>query len=344
VSYEVRAVILTSYVEVARFVGLDPYEMLRTARISPFLLEDPETRLPAERVVELLENSAIKSGCMTFGLLMSEGRSFENLGPLSLLLEHLPTVRDVTLEMADFRRHMHDLLSINLEEEGDTAVIRLDFVPYLAGSQLVDMSVSHAYRIFSGVSGGRWMPSAAHFIHEAPDDLHPFRRFFPCPVEFGCGFNGLSCPRSAMTIPNPGANAALARAAEQLLKRVAPIPEDAAVSDRVRRAIALLLPTGRATLEQVATNMDLSPRALQRRLEKERHSFASLLSETRRELALRYLINTERSITSVADLTGYGSLSAFGRWFATEFGMSPQLWRSENFKERYGSRGGQRLE
>ena len=31
----VRAVSLTNYVEVARFAGLDPYEMLRSARITP---------------------------------------------------------------------------------------------------------------------------------------------------------------------------------------------------------------------------------------------------------------------------------------------------------------------
>ena len=41
---QMRAVTLTSYLEVARFVGLDPFEMLREVGISPQFLDDPENR------------------------------------------------------------------------------------------------------------------------------------------------------------------------------------------------------------------------------------------------------------------------------------------------------------
>ena len=37
---QVRAAALTNYIDVARFVGLDPYAMLKRARISPALLEE----------------------------------------------------------------------------------------------------------------------------------------------------------------------------------------------------------------------------------------------------------------------------------------------------------------
>jgi transcriptional regulator GlxA family with amidase domain len=32
----------------------------------------------------------------------------------------------------------------------------------------------------------------------------------------------------------------------------------------------------------------------------------------------------------VAELTGYASPSAFGRWFASEFGVAPREWREMN--------------
>ena len=41
---QVRAAALTNYVEVARFVGLDPYAMFRRRKISPEPLADPEQR------------------------------------------------------------------------------------------------------------------------------------------------------------------------------------------------------------------------------------------------------------------------------------------------------------
>ena len=39
---QMRAATLTGYIEVARHVGLDPYELLRQAGISPNFLDDPE--------------------------------------------------------------------------------------------------------------------------------------------------------------------------------------------------------------------------------------------------------------------------------------------------------------
>jgi AraC-like DNA-binding protein len=36
-----------------------------------------------------------------------------------------------------------------------------------------------------------------------------------------------------------------------------------------------------------------------------------------------------QSVTTIAEQLGYASPSAFTRWFAAEFGVSPQAWRNE---------------
>ena len=77
-----------NYFEVARFVGLDPYRMLRTAGIDPASLADPDAQIPGRPVGNLLEESARESGCMGFGLLMAESRTLASLGAISLLLRH----------------------------------------------------------------------------------------------------------------------------------------------------------------------------------------------------------------------------------------------------------------
>jgi AraC-like DNA-binding protein len=92
---------------------------------------------------------------------------------------------------------------------------------------------------------------------------------------------------------------------------------------------ALLLPAGRATLEQVGENLGLHPRALQRLLEREGRTFATLLNEVRRELALRYLSSSTHQVTAIAQMTGYAAPSSFTRWFCAEFGVAPALWRAE---------------
>ena len=70
-------------------------------------------------------------------------------------------------------------------------------------------------------------------------------------------------------------------------------------------------------------------RTLQRSLGNEGRTFAMLLNDVRRELALRYLSSSTHSITSVAQMTGYATPSSFTRWFTAEFDMAPAAWRAE---------------
>ena len=119
----------------------------------------------------------------------------------------------------------------------------------------------------------------------------------------------------------------MARNARRLLEMVPVRQKTAPVSERVRRAINLLLPSGRANVQTVAASFGVSPRSLQRSLAKERHRFGDLLDGVRQELAKAYLANSTHSITSVAAMLGYGSPSSFTRWFVSAFGCSPQSWR-----------------
>ena len=328
--HQMRAVTLSGYLEVARSVGLDGQRLLREAAITPEVLSDPELRLPASAVIGLLDRSAALSGCEAFGVLMAEARSFSSLGPLSLLLERLPDVREVILAAIDFQRHMNDVVEISLEDEGDACLIRLDLAPGYWSVQAFDHVVAMAFRMLVAASGGRWQPDCVHLVRKAPADPAPWRRVMPVPIEFGDTFNGLSSTREAMLRPNPMADAAMARHARRLLHLLPVKPISETMRDRVRRAITLLLPSGRATIEQVAAQLGMSPRSLQRRLDDEGHQFAELLAEVRRELATAYLANSAHPVTTVAGLLGYASPSSFTRWFAGTFGASPQAWRAEN--------------
>jgi AraC-like DNA-binding protein len=130
----------------------------------------------------------------------------------------------------------------------------------------------------------------------------------------------------------------MAANARRLLATVGLSSEGEPPSARVGRAITLMLPAGRATLEGVAAAVDTNPRALQRQLAHEGTSFAELLNVGRREFALRYLANSRQSITSIAELTGYATPSGFTRWFAAEFGTSPTAWRVTTFGDGPGVR------
>src|SRR5690606_3197805 len=151
--------------------------------IHPEILDDPENRLPAAAVVRLLERSAEESGCESFGLMMAERRTFASLGPVSLLLERLPNLRTVIRTAMAFHRLFNDVVTIRLEEEGDTSLIMFDLWPDYWGVQMLDTVLGTAYQVLTGASGGRWRPEFVHTMRTAPQDLSVWQRVFSARVE-----------------------------------------------------------------------------------------------------------------------------------------------------------------
>jgi AraC-like DNA-binding protein len=326
---QVRAAALINYFEVARFVDLDPHEMLRRAGISPESFADPEAMIAGPPVGALFEESARESGCLSFGLLMAECRTLSSLGPLSLLLKHQGTAREAIEALIRYQGLLSEALALGIEDIDGTSIVHADFVAGLSLRQAVELVMGLFCRTISEVVGGRWHPETAHFLHAAPADLAVHRRVFQCTLVFESEFNGFACPTAWLDAPNPAAESVMARHARRYLDMLVPDPADGTTSERARRALYLLLPAGRGTLEQAADTLGLHPRTLQRLLDKEGRTFAMLLNEVRRELALRYLSSSTHSVTAIAQMIGYASPSSFSRWFTAEFGMAPAQWRAE---------------
>ena len=260
---------------------------------------------------------------------MAKCRTFASLGPVSLLLQQLATMHDVIEALKDYRRHLNDITIFSAEPSEDAEVVRVELAPGYADAQVADLAVGVSYIGLAGASRCRWRPERIHFTHPAPRDESPYRELFGAPLEFGSTFNGFTSSRRAMREPWPWANETMARNARHLLDMVQLPPEIAPVSGSVSRMITLLMPSGRATLQNVAKLLGRSPRALQRSLEIEGRGFSDLLNEARRSLALQYLCNDGSSITSIAGMLGYFTSSSMNRWFIGEFGVPPTIWRAE---------------
>ena len=70
-----RSASLTNYADVARRVGLDPGSMLREFGLPERCVVEPELRVPADAVRQLLEASAERSGEEAFVQALAEGQA-----------------------------------------------------------------------------------------------------------------------------------------------------------------------------------------------------------------------------------------------------------------------------
>ena len=77
----------------------------------------------------------------------------------------------------------------------------------------------------------------------------------------------------------------------------------------------------------MAHEVALGARTLQRRLTDAGLDFKTLVDDTRRRLALRYLTDPRNTLTEVAYLLGYSEASAFNRAFRRWTGSTPRQHR-----------------
>ena len=325
----VRAASLTNYFDVARAAGLDPARMLADAGLGSDALREPDLRVPAERVALLLENSAAASGMEAFGLRMAETRQLSNLGPVGLLIRDQPTVREALFVLLRYHAMLNGSLSLMIEESAGVVIIREAVIVGSAQPvrQAIELAVGVILRLMRQSLGADWRPRRVCFAHPAPRDTSVHLRVFgPC-VEFNHDFDGIVCAKADLDTPNPSADPAMARYAQQLLD-VAMASQGPSILDDVRRTVLLLLPSGRCSIEQVAAHLGVVCRTIQRRLAEQGMSFSSLVNELRVELATRHVMECERPLTEVAAMLGFSAPSGFSRWYHTQFGCSAKQSRA----------------
>lgn len=325
----VRAASLTNYHAVARDSGLNPTRLLLEAGLPPHVLDQPDAMIPTDRVGRLLQNASVASGNESFALCMASTRRLSNLGPVGLLIRDQETLRD-SLEM--LVRHLAVLngaLTLSIEEHGDTVVLRKRLLSAAAREpmrQRVELVMGVMTRAICQLIGRHWQPLRVCFEHGPPRDPGMHIRLFGARLDFHQAFNGLVCRRTDLDTRNEFADPAMTRYAQNLLDMAASV-SDGGLLENVRRTILLLLPSGRCTIELVGDHLGLLPRTLQRRLAEQEQSFSSVMNDVRRQLAARHVLESDRSLTDIADMLGFSASSSFSRWYQSQFGCSAKASR-----------------
>ena len=326
--------VLKNYMDISQQFNLNPYHLLSDAGIYPAQLKDSKQRISVDKAIRLLEQSAFDSHCEVFGLLMAEQRHLADFGELSLLLSYQHTLRDALQTIVKYRNVINSALEMHIEEIDGTVIIRVEVVSGTSNysRQAIELALGITHRFCAALLSQKWRPLAVHFTHDAPQDLAIHQRIFGCSLEFGSEFNGIVCTTAELDKANPQANTAMADHAKRYLEiDLLQNENESSIIFDIRKSIYLLLPMGRATIDQVAHLHGINVRTLQRRLEASQTSFSILTNDVRRALVFRYLQNMNYSLGQVSDILGYSMPSSFTRWFISQFGISPTAWRQQAY-------------
>lgn len=333
-----RSASLTNYIEVARSVGLRPYEQLAAAGIDRCALLNPDHLLSAHALGQLLEASAQAAGIEDFGLRMAESRQLANhLGPVALALREEPTVRQAMEAMGHYMHLHNQALALRMEEADGLVLIRPVLNSALGSlRQSTQLVIGMLFCVMRHLLGPSWRPHSICFMHAPPAHMGTHRRVFGTAVRFHQEFDGIVCRAADLQMPLPSYDPFMAQQARRYLDGLL-AQAGADMAGKVRQLILALLPLGHCSVERIARQLGVDRRTVHHHLSRDGLSYADLLNTVRKELAVRHVQDRERALSDIATLLGFASLSAFSRWFRQQFGCSASAHQDQTRQAGMGA-------
>jgi AraC-like DNA-binding protein len=324
-------------------LGLSPDIVLRRAGLPIGLFKLDRILVNTEQFFALHRGIAEASNDPAIGLKLGTEERIERYDPVKLAALSAQSFRDA-VERSSRYKQLTCPEKIRLVERGNECAVQ--FIWLLAHEQepplLVDVCFAWIVALGQRGTGRPIRPKWIDF-RRAPTHREMYEAHFRCPVKFKATQNALVFSKSDMELPFVTYNAdLLATVAPQL---EAELNEQLArnnLTEQAKGILKQLLAGQRPSIQDLARELHLSTRTLQRRFTEQGITFQQVLDEARRELAHHYLLHSSRELNETAYLLGYEDANSFFRAFHHWEGTTPGQWRllQKNSRSRTQSQVG----
>jgi len=309
-------------------LGLSPEALLRQAGLPMGLFHQDKILVSTEEFFALYRGISEASNDPAFGLKLGTEDRVERYDPIKLAALSARSFRDALQRMARYKQ-LTCPEQIRVVERGNECVVQ--FVWLLAHEKepplLVDVCFAWIVAIAQRGLGRPLSPKRVEF-QRSPTHREMYGTHFRCPVKFKASHNALVFSKADMELPFVTYNAELlAIVAPQLEAELAEQLGHKTFSEQAKAILKRLLAGQRPGIQDLARELHLSTRTLQRRLTEQGLTFQRLLEEARRELAHHYLLHSSLELNETAYLLGYEDANSFFRAFHHWEGTSPGQWR-----------------
>jgi AraC-like DNA-binding protein len=301
---------------------------LRAAGIRPEDVGTYDVFIPFRRVISAVESAAVATSTTDFGLRLAGLQGIEILGPVGVAARTAGTVADALEIFGSFMAAYSPAISATIRP-GDKPGRSFFELRFLVDNlpptpQSMELSLGVASGVLHLLLGAHYAPVNVNLPHKKLSSQATYRRYFACPLQFEARNAGFTV-RTA-DLAHPLSNDQLAHdAVVGYLNTI--IERDSGVAQSVRTMVRQLLPTGAVSLEMIATQLNMHPKMLQRRLSDAETTFHALTDEVRHEAAAHYLRDTDITLAHLTRELGYSEQSVLTRSCRRWFGCGPSSYR-----------------
>ena len=309
-------------------LGVRVSAILRSAGLPRNLFEQPRVLVTTEEFFALWRGIGEVSGNPAIGLLLGTESKPEHFDPIALAALSSDNFNAAVQQIARYK-----LLSCPEEivhgAEGDEWSIHFRWL--LAQDEepdaLTDLCFAWMLSVARLGTGTRLSPLRLELVRKR-HYAKTLERHFGCPVVFGATRNAIVFREADARRPFVTRNAELlSMLAPQLDEELKQQRGLESFPERVRATIQKKLAGRRPKMHDIARELHLSSRTLQRRLQEAGYSFQQVMEEARHQLARHYLTNSLLELNETAYLLGFEDANSFVRAFRGWEGVPPAHWR-----------------
>ncbi|MCD6533417.1 MAG: AraC family transcriptional regulator [Deltaproteobacteria bacterium] len=312
--------------------NIDPASVFKEVRLNPLLMYQPGARYPLEKITDLWKKmeKRIKDPC--FGLMAAEPKychpSFFGILGYAMLVS---TSLRVALErLIRFHRVISDANFGRLDEDKDAGTLiftlaNIDETSYTQARE--DAAIAWIMSTLRINFQDDIAVVSVNFTHSSSECAGKYYEFFKSPIYFDSPVASLVLSLELADRVLPSANEELAQFDDQIMTKYLTSLDEKDLLIKAKKIIVEHLPSGSATVGNIASELGYSTRTFQRLLHQKGTTFLALLNEIRMQIAKKYVWDKNMDLTEVAFLLGFAELSTFSRSFKRWTGKSLSQYR-----------------
>jgi len=314
--------------------GIPPSAVLRQARLPATLHVSQQSLVTTEQFFSLWRAVEDLSGDPAIGLTLAEGTDTSLNPPSMLTAFYARDYRDGLLRVARFKQ-LCTPEKMQLDEADGEGVIMTEWLYATQPEPAVSVDVAFAALLELGRRGARHRIAPVFVELTRPDTKNRRHHdYFGCEIRFGAARNAMHIRSFDLDRPFPGHNPELIEMlTPALAAALQEIIANSTTSEQVKVVLKRRMASGRPDLADIARELGMSERTLQRRITEDGATYRQLLEEARRELGRQMLGNAAAEINEIAYMLGYQDTSSFYRAFREWEGVTPNQWREHQGRQ-----------